>query len=303
MSDDGGFSGPSRAYQLVLFVLIQIWALMTFETSMYQLVLLFDKPWSWLLWCSVLIATLIPVLAVFVWWTKQRISVDPFEWEFREREVTLYEFGDMMEQYARDYQYIISRVDYGLLGCSILVGIILALSPFVLLPTNELVISLTPIALGLLMMVLGVLLSLFLFRLVPSPIYQDFPHYSTQRLRIGLSHLRDLPGTTWVGVRMRIGESHGLYTIRSPRAVARVEDIESVARVECEISQMGHLKAAEADEEVISVLSDGISRLNLTILVHRLLEEYVSERGDEDGLLREIIEEVDQAIESMRQST
>jgi hypothetical protein len=308
LSDDGGFSGPSRAYQIVLFALIQIWSLMTFETAMYQLVLLFEKPWSWLLWCSVLIATQIPVLGVFVWWTKQRVDAGPFDWEFRDREVTLSEFGNMMDQYTHDYQYIISRVDYRLLGCAVLVGVVLAASPYVLLPTNELVISLTPAALGLLMMALGIVLSLFLFRLVPSPLCQDFPHYSTRRVRIGVSNLRDLPGTTWVGVRMSIGESHGLYTIRSPRVIARVEDIESVARLQCELSQRGHLKTAEAiierrggDEDVLSVLTDDISRFNLTILVRRLLEEYANERGD-DEFLEEIIEEVDQAIGSMRQS-
>lgn len=308
LSDEPRLSGPSITYQIAIFIIIQVWAIMTFETAQFQLLLLFEAPWNWILWTMVLMATLAPVVYAVVWKAKQQVRFGSLKWDFRNRDVTLNEFKEMTKQYADHYQYMISRIDYLFLSLSIVAGIALVLSPFPLLRTTALVISLTPTLCGLIMMVFGVLLSVTLFRAVPSSVSDEFPHHSYRVQGRALSRLADLPGTSWVGIRLALGESQGLYTIRSPRPVVRVEDIEGVARIECEIDRTGHIQSAKAiledidgNEESIGSLDSDVSRLGLTKLVKNLLVAYIAERGDDAGILGEIVEEVDHAVYSMTQ--
>ncbi|TFF91057.1 hypothetical protein EU545_05845 [Candidatus Thorarchaeota archaeon] len=306
MTDETVLSSPSIGYQILLFVIIQAWALMTYETAQYQLLLIFETPLNWILWSIMLMGTLAPVVYAIVWRAKQQVTVGSLEWNHRDRDVTLDEYREMTNQYARDYQYMISRVDFGFLLLSLMAGVILVLAPFLLMRTNALLISLAPATSGLAMLIFAVLLLITIFRAAPSSVSDQFPYHPPRQLARANRSLVDIPGVSWVGVRLVIGESEGLYTLRSPRPVMRVEDIEGIARIECEIDRTGRLESAAAiierydgDDEYIDSLDSPITRLGLTKLVRVLLVTYIDERGDEAGILGEIVEEVDRAIASM----
>ena len=281
---------------------------MTYETAQYQLLLVFESPWTWVLWVLVLAGLLMPVAGMIVWKAKQEVRTPDLSWTFRESDVTLLEFRDMIRQYATDYQYLMARADYRLMALASVVGLTLVGAPIILMRTTVYVISITPVIAGFLMMILGGLITMILFRLIPGPLSDEFPFHSCRRMRKGLSQIIDLPGTSWAGIRVLLGESHGLFTIRAPRPEVRVEDIESVARIECETDRAGIIVSANAilekvngEEERISSITSDVTRLELTRLVKQLLEAYVRERGDE-GLLDEILQEVEQAIESLRKT-
>ncbi len=281
---------------------------MTYETAQYQLLFVFEAPWVWALWVLVLTGLLLPAVGMVIWRAKQQVDIPTLEWSFRERDVTPLEFKNMTRQYAKDYQYLVSRVDYPLALLAISVGVTLVGAPILLMRTNAFVISITPIIAGFLMMVFGVLVATSLFRSMPGPLSDEFPPHSYRRMRRGLSQIGDLPGTSWVGVRLTIGESHGYFTIRSPRPEVRIEDIESVARIECETDRTGNITSASAvlevedgREETVAAAHSDVNRLELTLLVKRLLEAYVQKRGEE-SYLDEIQEEVQRAIDSLKRT-
>ena len=98
-------------YQIIIFVVINIWAFMGFEVAQYQLVPLYEAPLSWIGWSSLVLFSMTPVLGVSIWKLKEGVQIEKIGWNFKVREVGLEEFEKMMADYTSNYRFLISSFD------------------------------------------------------------------------------------------------------------------------------------------------------------------------------------------------
>ncbi|MHA1575986.1 MAG: hypothetical protein ACTSU3_01365 [Candidatus Thorarchaeota archaeon] len=287
-------------YQIIIFIIIQIWALMCFEVAQYQMVTLYQSPLSWIVWANLVLTTMLPVLGLCVWKLKDRVQLLNPQWEFKIREVNLREFEEMTKSYNSGYRYLLSTFDYLSLGLLSICYVLVNALPFFLMRTNNLIIGLTPIILALFTMIFGLLFSYFGFKLIPNSATPEFPTHNPRRLRKTISLLAHLPGIFWCGVKLTIGEAGGFYTIRNPIPVARIEGIEGAARIECGIDSSGNLASIvpifESEDivpsEQLVEITAPITPTKTSKLVRQMILEYISHSGGEE-ILADVLEDID----------
>ena len=115
-----------------------------------------------------------------------------------------------------------------------------------------------------------------------------------------ISFLVGIPGTFWVGIRLIIGESGGLYTIREPLPVARIEGIEGIARIECQIDSSGNITRLvpvfELDNfkptKELEDIDEPITPVKSVQLVRLMIQEYIRHSGGEE-ILDDVIDDID----------
>jgi len=148
--------------------------------------------------------------------------------------------------------------------------------------------------------------SVLTYRAVPTDASQQFPFNTPRKFRNAVCVLWNTPGISWVGVRISIGEARGYYMIRDPTVVARIDGIESAARIEAEIDRLGRfIKAtsimdfepAEGRWTVETDTTCGVTSETLRALVKRTLQAYTAAKGA-DALLEEILEELEVSVTS-----
>jgi len=243
---------------------------------------------------------MLPVLGLCAWKLKDRVQLHNPQWEFKIREVNLREFEEMIKSYNKGYRYLLSSFDYlSLVLLSLCYAVIIAL-PFYLMQTNSLIISMSPIILALLAMIFGFLFSYFAFKIIPNSATPEFPSHQPRRFRKTISFLAHLPGIFWAGVKLTIGEAGGFYTIRSPTPVARIEGIEGVAKLECELDSSSNLirinPIFESEDiipsEQIRAITSPITPTKASQMVRLMIIEYISHSGGEE-ILDDVLEDID----------
>ena len=287
-------------YQIAIFIIIQIWALICFEVAQYQMVTLYQSPLSWIGWATLVLSLMLPVLGLCTWKLKDRVQLLNPQWDFKIREVNLREFEEMIRSYNTGYRYLLSSFDYLSLGLLSVSYVLVIALPFYLMRTNSLIIGFTPIILALFTMIYGLLFSYFAFKIIPNSATPEFPTHHPRRLRKTISFLAHLPGIFWSGVRLTLGEASGFYTIRSPIPVARIEGIEGAARIECELDSSGNLTRIipifDSEDivpsEKIGDIVAPITPIKTSQLVRLMILEYISHRGGEE-ILGDVLEDID----------
>ena len=289
----------SLPYQIFIFILLQVWAIMGYEVAQYQMVILYETPQSWLIWSSLLLSTLIPILGVSTWKLKETTQLQSPKWNFRVREVDADEFQNMIKEFRRKYRYITSSLDYisVLLTMLLFVGILLL--PFFLMRTNSIVMGFTPIIIALMILTFGIVLSKAFFTIARTSATSEFPIYNPRKYVKVTRYFSSLPGIFWSGIRLNIGEVAGFFTIRSPQPVARIEGIEGVGWLECNFNSRGHfqnftaLLATDPDRTptVIDTISTYGNDLDVVHLIKKTIEQYLEKSGETE-LLQEVLEEV-----------
>jgi hypothetical protein len=291
-------------YQIAIFLILQVWAIMIFEVSQYQMVTLYETPLEWLGWASALFLTLMPVLSVLVWKMKDCVHISNADWNYRTREVTFDEFSHMIKEYNHRYGHLISFLDirFPPLAMACYVGALFL--PFPLMRSTMLLISLTPIILAAILVVFGILFSYLLFRFIPNSTTQQFPNYRPRIFRKSIRFLAQMPGIYWCGIRLNIGELNGYYTIRSPHPVARIEGIEGAARIDCSVDAAGSISSIVAlldsdtshEPTIVGKATAPITATNVALLIRKILDTYIEKRGGED-VLDEVLEEINMYLE------
>lgn len=306
MTESPVTTGSTIYYQILIFITVNIWAFMIFEVAQYQLVTLFENPLGWISWGSLTFVTLMPIAGLFAWQLKDQVKFHPVTWSYRIREVNETEYRQMISDYNRNYQYVIASFDIRLacIGASCYLGAIFL--PFPLMRTDFVIISFVPLFVAIMLVIFGLFFSYLIFKLIPNSATPEFPHHDAHRLKRTVEFLSLLPGIFWSGVRLQIGESGGFYTLQNPQPIARVEGIESAARIECKINRNGQLQTmisvleSSDDEEPVPLetISEPITPIDATKLVKDTLLAYIKQHGGEE-ILQEVLEEVDRYIYSM----
>ena len=291
--------GSFRTYQVAIFVIVFIWAIMGFEVAQVRLVPLYEQPLTWIAWSVFVLVSIVPAVAAVAWRMKtQVVYIDPI-WNLREREITLAEYEDMMKEYRREYRDYLSEIDYGLIALASIIAFTTVMIPFLLMRTTFLLIASTPIVFGFLVLLFGLVFASFVFKIMPNEATQHFPTVAADSLRplIGLMHKS--PGLSWIGVRVVLGEASGFYSIRNVSPAARIEGIESIAMIKGETDDAGNVLKLSAtmnldDSEsprVIEYSDQEISAKLIAELILKMLQIYIKEKGEEE-FLDEVVEDV-----------
>jgi len=235
-----------------------------------------------------------PILLI-TWVMKHQVTFTDPEWVHRDREVDYREFEGVMREYEKEYSHIIAHMDYKLVLLAAILFVAAVSSGTLVMVMPFSLILLIPHLFGVLQILFGVTFSVLAYRAVPTDASQQFPFNTPRKFRNAVRILWNTPGISWVGIRISIGEAGGYYTIRDPTVVARIDSIESAARIEAEIDKLGHfIKAisvmnfepAEGRWTVETDTTCGVTPETLRGLVKRTLQAYVAAKGADDSSKR-----------------
>lgn len=291
----------SQTYsQGVIFIVVLAWCFMGFEIAQYRLLNLYENPTEWIAWATFLFVSMLPILIGITWRMKTTVSYTEPTWDFREREITIPEYERMMKQYRRAYQHILSIIDFRMIFLAAILFSLAILFPFVLMRTTLHLIAATPVIFGLLVLLFGIVFANFTFKYIPNEATRHFPYLNPFPLRKVVRLMEQAPGISWAGVHTTIGEAGGYFTVREPQPVAHIEDIESAARIECQLSDSGDLvrvvsilQLEGAKESVVADESPDHFTPYLTAqIVQKTLVAYIEARGERE-LLEEVLEDVE----------
>ena len=296
--------GPVRIgsflfYQILVFLIIFVWSVMGFEVAQFQLPTVYEHQLNWVVWATFTLVSIIPALTAVTWRMKTRVEFTEPDWDFREREVTFTEYEQMLKQYTSEYRNFLAVIDYWFLSMAIILSVLSIIMPILLLRTTIFWIAATPAIFGFFILMYGLVLSSFLFKFIPNEATPYFPIVSANVFHGPIRTMIAIPGISWAGVSLTLGESSGLYTIRNPSPVARIEGIESAARIQCVLDKSSSISKVIStlylddpdSPRVFDELSGEISARQITELVQRTLLSYQEAKGA-DEVLDEVLEEI-----------
>lgn len=299
MSEGPFRTGSFLYYQIAIFLIVFIWGYIGFEIAQFHLLSLYETPFTWIAWAVFALVSNIPAITAVTWRMKTRISFTEPDWDFREREVSLSEYEKMMKQYRSEYRNFLSTIDYGLILIACIISATAVTFPFLLMRTTFLLIAATPVIFGFLVLIIGLVCSSIIFKFIPNDTISQFSVVSEKSLRPSIKMMEMTPGTSWTGVSVMLGEAFGYYTIRDATPVARIEGIESVAKIHGILDESDHVSKLVSlltldDSDTPKVIGETSGELNPTQiaeLVLRTLLAYTETKGA-DELLDEVLEDV-----------
>ena len=292
-------TGSFMFFQIAIFLIVFVWSFIGFEVAQFQLLTLYETPLNWIAWAVFTIVSVIPAITAVTWRMKTQISFIEPEWDFREREVLLIEYEQMMKQYRGEYRNFLSIVDYGQILLAFILSVSSVTVPFLLMRTTYFLIAATPVIFGFLVLIYGLVISSILFKFIPNEATPHFTFGSEKLLRESIKMMGATPGISWTGIGLMLGEASGYYTVRDAVPVARIEGIESAAKIQGIIDDsarvstlMSTLTLDDSDTpKVIGKSSSNVSINQITELVHMTLLAYIETKGA-DEILDEVLEEV-----------
>lgn len=296
--------GPIRTasflnYQILIFIVVFVWALMGFEIAQYQLLTLYETPYTWIAWAVFALVSVIPAITAVTWRMKARVSFIEPEWDFREREISLSEYEQMMKQYLNQYRNFLSFVDSRLIALACFLSVSAVAFPFLLMRTTIILIAATPVIFGFFILIFGLVNSSIIFKFIPNEATLHFPVVPEKILRPSIRIMQTTSGISWAGVSVLLGEASGYYTVRKPTPISRIEGIESAAKIHCIIDEFGNVSKVVStlsldDSDTLNIISEAsgeISHKQITEIVYKTLQAYIKARGP-DEFLDEVLEEV-----------
>ena len=252
---------------------------------------------------QIVIFVLIQVLSLPIWKLKDRVRLDASHWNFLVREVKLKEYKSMIKEYNRKYRQFVSKINYYSIIIAIVFCLMILFIPFPLLRTNSVIIGLSPIIIALLVVGFSLFAGIAIFEAIPNSVTDELPVHNPHKFNKIIQFLSSLPGISWCGIRMDLGEDRGYYTIRNPIPVARIEGIESIAWLECKTNSNDLLtsisscleKGESKEPEVIGELKVPTPALPVVELIRKTILSYI-DRSENNEFLEEVLEEIDTFI-------
>jgi hypothetical protein len=282
---------PTLPLYILLFALLVAWTFLGVEVAQYSIVSAIMAPTVWISSSFIVLLSLTPFVFVMAVWIKRRVAYDEPDWDFQVREIIYGEFDKMIKDYVKGYSHVVARVDPIMLFIAVLAFILSSALPLLTLSLSVLLAPYVPYLFGALVLVYGLTLTVFLHRVAKNEASDDFPLHSTSPIRDAIQILSRLPGVSWTGVRLSIGEAGGYYTVRGPTPMARLEAIEGSVKIEMKLDDLGLPSAGSATvaggnqnedkNKVVRLDPTGIID-QLTNLVRWSVTTYVDEHGSNE---------------------
>ncbi|MHA1770980.1 MAG: hypothetical protein ACTSYL_04350 [Candidatus Thorarchaeota archaeon] len=278
------FHSPLK-YQLYLVLVTIVCAVVFVDAARFTMVTIStDLPaWLFLSTFSLLFMTLVVFPAV--WKMRKLLSYTKPLWDERIRELTPSEYTHIVKEYRRQYVHIIAHVNIFYLFSTAISGLMVVVSPVALLTLSPSLMQYAPYLYGLLLIMFALALARSLYGVIPTAASASFSVTSPRFVNEGLTLLSRCAGISWWGVRVRIGESQGIYVLKDVVPIGRISGLESEAAVLVRIEDR-QPTAIEAeltwqDEDlVVPITTDPNDILHQTIL--QVLRSFVQTTGDFD---------------------
>lgn len=297
--NDGRFTTKSTFLQIVQFVIILIISFIAFSIGWDRLGIAHSDPGGWMLSVTIILGiAVIPLLAIS-WYSKTQMFVEEENWNFKEQEITLSEYKQIYKDYLNEYSHLISWFDIRDFSILLFIITLTYLVPF-FMSLFLLTVFTAPYIFGIFVILYGFVFFRFSLKLIPGDLSIQSVLISPRNLQKYIELANDIDGIAFAGLFMVIGEAGGYYIISEIRPAARLEGIESAARIDFNLDESLRLKSLTS---ILSVSEDSIevipSSTEKTDLVHAIREimiktynKYISIEG-KDPLLADLLEELD----------
>ena len=297
--NDGRFTTKSTFLQIVQFVIILIISFIAFSIGWDRLGIAHSDPGGWMLSVTIILGiAVIPLLAIS-WYSKTQMFVEEENWNFKEQEITLSEYKQIYKDYLNEYSLLISWFDMRDFLLLIFIITLTYLVPF-FMSLFLLTVFTAPYIFGIFVILYGFVFFRFSLKLIPGDLSIQSVLISPRNLQKYIELANDIDGIAFAGLFMVIGEAGGYYIISEIRPAARLEGIESAARIDFNLDESLRLKSLTS---ILSVSEDSIevipSSTEKTDLVHAIREimiktynKYISVEG-KDPLLKDLLDELE----------
>ncbi|MFW9848544.1 MAG: hypothetical protein ACFFF4_05355 [Candidatus Thorarchaeota archaeon] len=245
---------------------------------------------------SLILAFPLPVFFIS-WYVKQHSTDIITNWELVEREVSISEYKLMAKEYNAAYPQLMTNISPLRVVITVILGILTLSIPIQkhLIPYQALFFA--PFTFGILLIFLGIALIFTLLPAAPSSLSSEFPYQSIKKYVNGAKFLYQVPGIYWIGIRLIVGKWAGYYTLRDPSLSARVEGIESIVVMICQLDTDGTISEVQflnQSNHTNFPITDPIPNPSVETLKASVLEilNWYIELSDDKDILKEIIDEL-----------
>lgn len=231
--------GPAWYHYGFLFSVIILWSVFSVAVVQGFFGLLLYDSINWVALASILHFTYLLPLGIIIWRMKMSVDLMDPDWTFERRFVSFSEFREISAEYKSKYSLFTSRLDLRWILASLAMVVISIGSPFILYILDPAGLAFLPQIMGAIQIILGISYSLVLIAGVPSPLHEEFPLYSPGRFGSVIAALSSLPVLSWIGIILDLGEWRGYYSLREPKIAAKIDGMESVATLICDVDRRG----------------------------------------------------------------
>lgn len=289
---------PGWYYYIAFFAIIIAWTLIGYGITQNMLVTMLLDPSLWILNIAILVTSLPIPIGIVVWRLKDDIGTVNPEWNYVNRDVEMQEYSRMVNDYNSAYPFLMAKTHFERLLMVLLSGMLCVFFPLVLSFISIDALFVSPHLEGGLLVIYGIFLISFLAAAIPGPISHEFPFQKTSIWPKAIAELIQIPAIYWIGIRLKIGEWKGYFTLREPHLVARIEGIQSIFALSFDVNDKGRIVALsvvnESNNEKLSsispIIDPSLDAIKSTIKKCLLLYREASE---EKGFLDDIINELD----------
>lgn len=287
-------------YYVLMFAVLVTWMVIGEEMSQYGLLAAIPDPMSWARMAAAVMGTMFAPVAVLSWKMKQQVSVTSLDWKLHEREIEYSEFEALLSDYYKAYSHLMNRVGWMPVAITGSIAVAAIMLPYAVVVYIPEVIAIAPYLFGLLLLPFGLMAGRTVYMAAPNDASIEFPSVSSKHVWRAVELLEVASGLSWAGLRLTIGEAAGYFTVRNPRAIGRIEGIESSAWIEVVVDEKGHpidavgrvtLSSREQEIRRPTPATEELVRSDLEDIVRACLRIYVSDRGS-DELLDGIMEDL-----------
>ncbi len=285
-------------FNILQFVIILLWSLIAFSTGWEHLASAHSDPIGWIATSVTVLGILSLPLLVISWYMKQQVVIHEVHWNLKEQEISIEEYERIYEDYLKNYSHLISWFDF---SDFILFTVILTSTNLIplLMAQSIFTIGSAPYVYGFLVILYGLLLSRFSFKLFHSTSSIHSELVPPRKMRKFISLSLDIDGIAYAGVGMQIKEASGYYTLTKIRPTIRLEGIEGVAKIQFVLDGSFRLTSLISElsmthEKIdVNILSTDPLELDQAIrnLMISTYQKYIEIKGS-DPLLIDLLNEL-----------
>ncbi|NWF95961.1 MAG: hypothetical protein HXY34_07430 [Candidatus Thorarchaeota archaeon] len=231
--------GPTTLQFTLLVTALLVISFAGAESAQYYVVSALIAPSYWVLFASAYVLAIIVVTAGVAKWMRRQVRYTEPVWQYREVEMTIAEYSRVLKDYSRQYSSLASRLDVPSLLASAPVLLVTVSFPLWQSLPVYWALHAGPLVFGLGLCALGLLSSRVFYLLLPTEASRTFRIPALFRFRRAVRVVEALPYFSRVGVRLRVGEAQGYYTLQSPQIAARIERLESAILVLFSVDSIG----------------------------------------------------------------
>jgi hypothetical protein len=286
-------------FQILQFAIMFVFSLFAFSIGWERLGLAHSDSLGWMLSVTTIIGFEAVLLLAISWYMKYQFQPGEVKWNMKEQEISMDEYKRVYKDYLKGYSHLVSWFDIVDLLFLILIIAVIYLIPFLMSLFLQTIIA-APYVFGIIVILYGLVFSRFSFKLLPGHLSVHSILLSPRKLERYIQIAHSVDGIAFAGLFLVIGESEGYYIISKIQPIARLEGIESAARIDFQIDESLHLKSLTSvltmSNDTIEVIPISTEKEDLVRAIREIMlmtyNEYISHEG-KDPILIDLLKELE----------